>query len=79
MTKCCISLLAEFNILWNGDVILCSNDFGKKMILGNINDSSIKEIWNGPQYQAIRKLQYKGEYQKISVCRNCSLRARGYV
>lgn len=79
MTKCCISLLAEFNILWNGEVVLCSNDFGKKMILGNINDSSIKEIWNGPQYQAIRMLQYKGEYQKISVCRNCSLRARGYV
>lgn len=79
MSKCCISLLAEFNILWNGDVILCSNDFGKKMILGNIKDSSIKDIWNGPQYQAIRNLHCKGEYQKISVCRECSLRARGYV
>lgn len=79
MTKCCISLLAEFNILWNGDVILCSNDYHKKMIMGNINDSSIKEIWNGSKYQAIRNLQYAGEYKKISVCSNCSLRARGYM
>ena len=79
MTKCCISLLAEFNILWNGDVILCSNDFSKKMIMGNINDSSIKEIWNGPKYQTIRDLHSAGEFKKIPVCSNCSLRERGYV
>ena len=76
MTRCCLSLLAEINILWNGDVILCSNDFEKKMVLGNINERSIKEIWNGTGYQNIRNLQYHGEYKKIPVCNNCSIRAR---
>jgi len=76
MTRCCISLLAEFNILWNGDVIVCSNDYSKKLVLGNVNDETIKDIWNGKQYQALRELHWSGEYNKIPVCRSCSIKER---
>ena len=30
---------------YNGDVLMCSHDWGKKNILGNLNNSSIKNIW----------------------------------
>jgi radical SAM protein with 4Fe4S-binding SPASM domain len=79
IAKCCITPLAEFIILWNGDVLLCCNDYSKKLVLGNVNDSSIKEIWNGKEYQKIRELHFNGEYKKISICSNCSIKRNNYL
>jgi radical SAM protein with 4Fe4S-binding SPASM domain len=67
----CHMPLINFNILSNGDVILCCNDYSKKEILGNINDSSIKEIWNSKRYQNIRELIYKNKYSEIPTCKSC--------
>lgn len=71
IVKCCPVVLSSFNILSNGDVILCCNDYSKKLVLGNVTNSSIKEIWNSQKYQDIRQLFCRGEYKKIPVCRNC--------
>jgi len=62
----------NFNILCNGDVILCCNDYNHKLILGNLNHSSIKEIWNNEKFQKIRKLVFDGKLNKISTCANCN-------
>jgi len=70
--KGCPTPIITFNILYDGKVILCCDDFNKKMILGDINNSTIKEIWNSKQYENIRKMLYKGEYKKIPVCCNCN-------
>ncbi|UCD13338.1 MAG: SPASM domain-containing protein [Thermoplasmatales archaeon] len=72
MFRGCSTPLITFNILYNGDVILCCDDYSKKMILGNVNDSSIKEIWNSKKYQKIREILYSREYKKIPVCCTCS-------
>ena len=68
----CSTPLTTFNIMYNGDVILCCNDFSNKLILGNVNVLSINEIWNSKKYQKIREMLYNGEYKKISGCRTCS-------
>ena len=34
-----------FFIDYNGDVLMCSHDWGKKNILGNLNKNTFKEIW----------------------------------
>lgn len=70
--KCCPIPLTTFNILSNGDVILCCDDYSKKLILGNVNESSIKEIWNSNKYEKIRESFFGNEYKKIGVCSNCS-------
>jgi len=72
IVKCCENTLVTFNILFNGDVILCCNDYSKKLIFGNVKKSTIKKIWNSDKYQTIRKLLYNKSYEKISVCSNCS-------
>lgn len=68
----------SFYILSNGDVILCREDWTKKLILGNVNESSIKEIWNNEKYQEIRNLIYNKRYNEISLCRKCSRWRNGY-
>ena len=72
MIKGCSTPLTTFNIMSNGDVILCCDDFSNKLILGNVNESSIKEIWNSKDYKKIREMLFKGEYEKIPACRTCS-------
>jgi radical SAM protein with 4Fe4S-binding SPASM domain len=72
ITRGCSLPLTTFNILYNGVVILCCDDFSNKMVLGNVNTSSIKEIWNSKKYQKIREMLYDGEHKKISVCQTCS-------
>lgn len=69
--RCCPKVLTTMNILWNGDVILCCSDYQKKLILGNIKNTTIKRIWNSNKYQEIRRLLYYKQYKKIPVCREC--------
>jgi len=44
------------HILFNGDVILCCMDWRREVILGNVNNQSIKKIWNNNNYNKIRKI-----------------------
>ncbi len=72
MIRGCSTPLTTFNIMSNGDVILCCDDFNNKLILGNVHELSIKEIWNSKNYKKIREMLFKGEFEKIPACRTCS-------
>jgi len=61
------------NILANGDVPLCVNDWHNREILGNVKDQTLKEIYNSPKVNNIRKLMCQGRYDEIAPCKNCSL------
>lgn len=39
---------------YTGEVIICSHDWGKRFIAGNLNKDSILEIWTGKPMQHIR-------------------------
>jgi len=73
LTLQCDNPYTNFNILSNGNVILCCNDYHKKIILGNVASSSIKDIWNSSQYNEIRRLMSAQRYHLITVCKNCSI------
>lgn len=60
----------HYNILWNGDVIICCNDYHGKINFGNLSKQSILEIWNSPKYKAIRKQLYTQKYQ-LPICKTC--------
>ncbi len=38
------------HILFDGVVVLCCMDWRREVVLGNIKDKSIEEIWNSPHY-----------------------------
>ena len=72
LTKGCYHLANSFNILYNGDVILCCNDYRKKTTLGNVQNTSIKEIWASKKYQSIREAIFNHDFEKIPECKQCS-------
>lgn len=69
----CISPFSTLAINSAGIVCLCCMDFfGKIMQFGNLNETSIVEIWRGEQFQKFRKLHLEGKRNQISICRNCT-------
>ena len=58
-------------IMWDGVCTPCCPDVGRKYVTGNVNNSSVKEIWDGPSYQRMRDAQISGRYYEVDICREC--------
>jgi MoaA/NifB/PqqE/SkfB family radical SAM enzyme len=69
----CANLWSELTILWNGSVALCCLDYEGKILLGDVNDTSIKTIWNGGKLKRIRALHLKHEFT-TPLCQRCTER-----
>jgi radical SAM protein with 4Fe4S-binding SPASM domain len=68
----CIRPWTQFVILQNGDVTVCCEDSDGKLVVGNINGSSMREIWWGEKLLAIRHAHLEGRQDAIPLCRQCS-------
>lgn len=57
-------------ILWNGDVVLCCVDWERRHIFGNIKETPLRDIWNGPEFRAYRTRMRNGDLSG-TLCENC--------
>lgn len=58
-------------ITWDGFVVPCCFDKDASYQLGNIQENSLENIWQGQKYQAFRNTLWKGR-KNIPICTNCS-------
>lgn len=63
---------------WNGNVLLCSNDWSKKNVIGNINNQSIRDIWLGETFNSYRKHLIKGSRRSLTPCNRCNVNGTNY-
>tara|TARA_E500000331_G_scaffold295282_1_gene293468 strand:+ start:2033 stop:2938 length:906 start_codon:yes stop_codon:yes gene_type:complete len=68
--KKCFYPFYQVMIDYDGAVLLCNHDWYKKLILGNINDKSILDIWNSELYKKTRKNLSKA-LRVDSPCNEC--------
>ena len=57
---------------YNGDVLMCAHDWGKKRILGNLNKSSFTELWTSNYTKISRSMLISGN-RSISPCNICDV------
>ncbi len=57
---------------WNGDVLFCSNDWGKEIIVGNLVEEKLFDVWFSDKMYEIRKKLSKGD-RDFSPCESCSV------
>ena len=69
---------ASTNILHDGDMLMCVHDWGRKVVLGNVRDSTISELWNGDRMREIRRLVSERRYTEVAACRDCTLWKDGW-
>lgn len=65
----------SMTIMANGNVVPCTQDYDTEMTMGNVREQSLKEIWNGPKYQAFRRAHITGDFTFNTKCRDrCDLK-----
>lgn len=57
---------------WNGDVLFCSNDWGREIIVGNLRQKRLDAIWLDPRMSAIRRRLMHGD-RGFSPCDKCNV------
>ena len=57
---------------WNGDVLFCSNDWGREHVVGNLLQQSLYDVWFSKPMNKIRRRLAKGD-RSHSPCNKCSV------
>jgi len=68
---CCDAPFDSLDIFWNGDCSFCCLDYDGKLLVGNVKNKSIKEIWKGNKINAYRDKFIKNKYSNIPLCSMC--------
>lgn len=69
----CIIPWSTMHITAMGKVALCPQDFDALADLGDINISTIAEVWRDPRIGEVRRLHAAGARNDIGFCRGCLL------
>ena len=70
---CCPQLWQRMFVHPDGVVTPCCLDSSREMVMGNIKENSIKDIWKNELYQDMREKHMNGKIDEIPTCRNCPL------
>ena len=67
----CGLLMHQLVLLPNGDVNVCCTDLNSKGVVGNINESSLFDVYNSSKRKKWLKLMYQRRKSEIDLCKNC--------
>jgi radical SAM protein with 4Fe4S-binding SPASM domain len=58
------------HIDYQGNVVLCCNDYHSSVIFGNLKNEKLINIWNKESYKRLRKELKEGIF-KLPICKKC--------
>lgn len=67
----CSQLFMYLKTIWNGNVVACCADWKHELIIGNIFENSLLEIWNGEKLNQLRLTHIYKSKNLIGPCKNC--------
>lgn len=67
----CPELFDKLSINWDGTVSACCKDFDNQMIIGNIMEQDIKELFHNRIENEYRKSLVEKEYTSLPLCEKC--------
>lgn len=75
----CHLLWSHMVINWDGTVPLCAQDLLGRMIIGNLKDQTMQEVWTSDRLNQIRKLHLERKMNQNPLCAKCdSIHDRKY-
>ena len=69
----CPQIFKGFQVQAEGEVVACCVDWQRKNHLGDINQESIVDIWNGKKIRQLQVEHLSGNKEKIDVCSKCTM------
>ncbi len=67
----CPFIFERLNIDSRGKVMVCGLDIAGKTDLGNVHEKSIKEIWQGEEFEYYRRMHLSRKGRQIELCKEC--------
>lgn len=67
----CALPFVDLHIAYTGQVVLCCFDATAKTDFGNVNDSSLREIWEGERFRAVRSGLMSQDRGTHPMCAGC--------
>lgn len=64
----------RLNVLSDGRVLACCQDWCHDFLLGDLSSQRLTDIWTGPPAAFCRDMLWHGQFEKNTLCANCSLR-----
>lgn len=68
----CPRALRQIYVMATGEVTTCCFDPTGKQVFGNLNNQTIREVYNSPEYVAFRGAHDIHQAGKYSICRDCT-------
>ena len=59
----------SLTVMADGNVVPCTQVSNSEIVLGNVNQNSLEEIWNGEKYKEFRKMHVTGNFPKGHKCK----------
>lgn len=64
--------LKQMVVTFEGEVLLCCQDMGRKCVVGKLTNQSVAEVWNGDMFRGILEKIYLPPYDGLDlICRDC--------
>jgi radical SAM protein with 4Fe4S-binding SPASM domain len=70
---CCPYPFLQMSILAEGKVLICTHDWARRNIIGDLNRETIRGVWNGPAMREIRLMHLSGKAKEIPSCQQCDV------
>lgn len=70
-TDTCPYIFYGYSVNADGLVSSCFLDWGRKLVIGDVREQSMKEIWNSDRMNALRLQHLEGKRRDNGVCGNC--------
>lgn len=71
ISPACARPFAKAYVRWDGAVVACCEDWRYRVVLGDLREASLAEIWTGARYRRWREALLGGE--EPVPCRRCAL------
>ena len=71
--KCCPYPFLQMSVLATGECLICTHDWSRKQIIGNLNQQTIHEVWNGSKMRELRLKHLQGKAREIPACQYCDV------
>lgn len=77
-TRPCYWLWNMMAVAWNGRLQLCCMDFDATVLPGNARETSLEDLWNSAELNALRARLKQLDYTGLPLCEGCDIPEQGY-
>jgi radical SAM protein with 4Fe4S-binding SPASM domain len=74
----CPDPFSRLSVNFDGSVSVCCVDWSHGTVIGDLNNETLEEVWNGERLKEFRLIHLDGRRDKIGPCKNCDyIREKG--